>query len=152
MTLAASPTVASLVWSHVALNCTDQAATEQFYRRWLGFERVRTVQLGDQQILFLRNGHVLLELFAASGGPLFEPQADGPGNSGVIRHLAFQTEDVDAFLAELGEGAPVSLGPLDFDDFIPGWRTVWLHDPDGVIVEVSQGYRDQDPNSTTGGR
>ena len=33
---------------------------------------------------------------------------------------------------------------MSFDAFIPGWRTVWVLDPDGVIVEVSQGYRDQD--------
>jgi glyoxylase I family protein len=133
-----------LVWSHVALNCRDQKVTEEFYRRWLGFERVRTVSLGEQEIIFLRNGHVLLELFGASGDALFASTADGPPNPGVIRHLAFQTDDVDAFLAELGDEAPVSLGPLDFHDFIPGWRTVWLPDPDGVIVEVSQGYRDQD--------
>jgi glyoxylase I family protein len=50
---------------------------------------------------------------------------------------------VGAFLAELGDEAPVTLGPLDFYDYIPGWRAVWLLYPDGVIVEVSQGYRDQ---------
>jgi len=37
----------------------------------------------------------------------------------------------------------VSLGPLHFDDWIPGWHSVWLRDPDGVIVEVSQGYHDE---------
>jgi glyoxylase I family protein len=136
--------VTPLVWSHVALNCRDQKVTEEFYRRWLGFERVRTVNLGEQEIIFLRNGHVLLELFGATGDALFPAAGDGPANPGVIRHLAFQTEDVDAFLAEVGDRTPVSLGPLDFHDFIPGWRTVWLPDPDGVIVEVSQGYRDQD--------
>jgi glyoxylase I family protein len=138
---------ATLVWSHVALNCADQAATAGFYRRWLGFEQVRCVELGDSQILFLRNGETLLELFPATGDRLFEPAQDGPANAGVIRHLAFTTDSVDAFLAELGDEAPVSLGPLDFSDYIPGWRTVWLLDPDGVIVEVSQGYRDQDDRS-----
>jgi glyoxylase I family protein len=135
---------APIVWSHIGLNCRNQATTEQFYKR-LGFDRVRTFDVGKgQQVLFLRSGQVLLELFDASGDPLFEPNADGPPNPGVIRHLAFQTEDVDAFLAELGDEAVVSLGPLEFHEFIPGWRTVWLRDPDGVIVEVSQGYRDQD--------
>lgn len=134
---------ATLVWSHVALNCTDQAVTAGFYQRWLGFEQVRCVELGTGQILFLRNRDVLLELFPAGGERLFDPAQDGPANAGVIRHLAFHADSVDAFLAELGDEAPVSLGPLDFSDFIPGWRTVWLVDPDGVIVEVSQGYRDQ---------
>jgi len=134
----------TMLWSHVGLNCRDQKATEEFYSRWLGFERVRKVSADETDVIFLRNGHVLLELFPANGDPLFESTADGPPNPGVIRHLAFQTEDVDGFLAELGDEAPVSLGPLDFKEFIPGWRTVWLQDPDGVIVEVSQGYRDQD--------
>jgi len=38
----------------------------------------------------------------------------------------------------------VSLGPLKFDGFIAGWHSVWFTDPDGVVVEVSQGYRDAD--------
>jgi glyoxylase I family protein len=136
--------VMPLVWSHVALNCRDQATTERFYTRWLGFRRVRTVKLGEQEILFLRNGQVLLELFDAAGEELVPPANDGPANPGVIRHLAFQTDDVDGFIAGLDGEVSATLGPLDFQDFIPGWRTVWLPDPDGVIVEVSQGYHDQD--------
>jgi glyoxylase I family protein len=142
MTGTANP---ALVWSHVGLNCRDQAATEAFYRDWFGFERVRTFDVGgDQQIIFLRNGGALLELFAAAGGGA-PATDDGPRMPGTARHLAFQTDDVDAFLARIGDKASVSLGPLDFDDFIPGWRSVWLTDPDGVVVEVSQGYRDGDP-------
>jgi glyoxylase I family protein len=44
----------------------------------------------------------------------------------------------------MGAEARVTLGPLDFGDFIPGWRTAWVADPDGNIVEISQGYTDQD--------
>ena len=50
---------------------------------------------------------------------------------------------MDAKLAEMGDDAVVTLGPLDFDDFIPGWRTVWVADPDGNIIEISQGFADQ---------
>jgi glyoxylase I family protein len=60
------------------------------------------------------------------------------------RHIAFKVDDVDAKLAEMGSDAQVSLGPLSFDDFIPGWRTVWVTDPEGNIVEISQGYTDQE--------
>ncbi|MHC5828004.1 MAG: VOC family protein, partial [Nostoc sp.] len=56
----------------------------------------------------------------------------------------FQVDDVDAKLAEIGNDAKVTLGPLNFDSFIPGWRTVWVSDPDGNIVEISQGYVDQE--------
>jgi glyoxylase I family protein len=133
-----------LAFSHVALNCRDQEVTADFYCRLLDFRQVRSVQLDDQRIVFLRNDQTLLELFGARGDDTVEAVGDGPGSPGVIRHLAFQTDDVDAFLAPLGDDVRITLGPLDFQDYIPGWRTVWLTDPDGVIVEVSQGYRDQE--------
>jgi glyoxylase I family protein len=135
-----------LRWSHVALNCADQRSTEEFYRQWFGFERARVVSLGDQEIIFLRMGDVYLELFASDESSLVPPKADGPQYPGFTRHLAFQTDNLQAFLDRMDGQVPVSLGPLEFDDFIPGWRSIWLTDPDGVVVEVSQGYRDQTPD------
>ena len=132
----------SLHWSHVALNCRDQQATEDFYREWFGFERARVVPLGEEQVVFLRQGEVYLELFHATGSAIKKPTADGPQNTGAVRHIAFQADDLDAFLTRIGDAVPISLGPLSFENFTPGWRAVWLVDPDGVIVEVSQGYRD----------
>lgn len=134
----------NLHWSHVALNCRDQRTTENFYRKWFGFERARVVLIGTEQIIFLRCGDVYLELFRVTADALGAAVADGPQNSGIVRHVAFQTDDLDAFLARVGDAVPISLGPLSFDEFIAGWRSVWLIDPDGVIVEVSQGYRDED--------
>lgn len=136
--------VPALRWSHVALNCADQKVTEEFYRRWFGFERARAVSLGDSEIIFIKQGTVYLELFPATQENPVAVTADGPPHRGLARHLAFQTEDLDAFLARAGGEIPVSLGPLKFDDFIPGWHSVWLTDPDGVVVEVSQGFRDAD--------
>ncbi|MEV7418895.1 VOC family protein [Streptomyces sp. NPDC089919] len=130
-------------WSHVGLNCTDQKVTEEFYTRWFGFARARVVDLGASQIVFLRKGDAYLELFPADAEPARAAVDDGPRTPGRMRHLAFQTDSVDAFLADLGDGAEVTLGPLDFDDFVCGWRTVWVRDPDGVIVEVSQGFEDE---------
>jgi len=112
---------AGLRWSHVALNCRDQQVTEDFYRRWFGFQRARVVPLGDTQIVFLRQGSVYLELFASAEPPVLTATADGPAQVGIARHLAFQTDDLDAFLEQMGDQVPVSLGPLRFDDFIPGW-------------------------------
>jgi glyoxylase I family protein len=134
----------ALRWSHVALNCADQRVTEEFYRRWFGFERARVVPLDDGEIVFLRQGEVYLELFRTVEGSPFAVSGDGPAFHGIARHLAFQTEDLAAFLDRVGDNIPVSLGPLRFDGFIAGWHSVWFTDPDGVIVEVSQGYRDAD--------
>ena len=37
----------------------------------------------------------------------------------------------------------VTLGPLGFDDWIKGWRSAWIADPEGNIIERSQGYQDE---------
>lgn len=134
----------SLVFSHVALNCRDPLATERYYTTHFGFRRARVIPLGADQIVFLKAGSVYLELFKAAGdAPGTPPEKDGPAYTG-IRHIAFQVDDVKAKLAAMGADATVTLGPLDFGAFIPGWSTAWVSDPDGRIVEISQGYTDQD--------
>jgi protease I len=137
-------TAAEAAFNHVALSCVDPIATERFYTRHFGFQRARVIPLGDTQIVFLRSGQTLLELFKSEGdSPVVEIHGDGP-HYPSMRHIAFKVASVDAKLAEMGDEAHVTLGPLDFDAFIPGWRTVWVADPDGTIVEISQGYVDQD--------
>jgi glyoxylase I family protein len=131
-------------WSHVGLNCRDQAATEAFYTAWFGFRRARVVGEGPHRVVFLRSGGAYLELFASGEPPARRgaPLRDGPQRPGTIRHLAFQVTDLDGFLRRAAGRLEISLGPLSFDEVIAGWRTVWVTDPDGVVVEVSQGYRD----------
>jgi glyoxylase I family protein len=130
-------------FSHIALNCHDIAAVAGFYQQYFGFQHARTFDLGGgAQIVFIKNGEgIYLELFN-SEGELSELAGDGPHAQRALRHIAFQVDDVDALLASLGTAADITLGPLDFDGFIAGWRTVWLRDPAGNIVEVSQGFKD----------
>lgn len=137
--------MADLRFSHMALNCQDPHAVERWYTKHFGFQRARVVSLGATDLVFIKCGDMYLELFQAEGERQGEsPVADGDHAPGW-RHLAFQVDDVDAKLAEMGSEARVTLGPLDFSDFIPGWKTAWVADPEGNIVEISQGYTDQ-PN------
>ncbi len=134
----------ALTFSHVAISCKDPLATEQFYTRHFGFKRARVIPLGEDQIVFIKSGDIYLEIFRAKEQALIPPASqDGPWYPGW-RHIAFKVDNVDAKLAEMGDDAKITLGPLNFDDFIKGWRTVWLADPDGNIVEISQGYVDQE--------
>jgi glyoxylase I family protein len=128
---------------HLALACREPLNLERFYTEHFGFRRARVVQLGDTQIVFLKSDSVYLELFQASQPPPVVPaDGDGPWSPGV-RHLAFTVDDVDAKLAELGSAVRVTMMPLDFDDFIPGWRSAWVADPEGNILELTQGYVDE---------
>ena len=134
----------ALTFSHVALSCTDPLASERFYRKHFGFTRARVIPLGEDQIVFLKSADVYLELFKATKqAPAPRIGADGPQYPGW-RHIAFQVDNVDATLDQMGDEAKITLGPINFDNFIPGWRTVWVADPDGNIVEISQGYVDQE--------
>ena len=134
----------AMTFSHIALNCKNMSATERFYTKHFGFRRARVIPLGADQIVFLKSGTMYLELFSAAGAaPGSAPEKDGPSYGGSFRHIAFQVDNVDQTLTAMGGDAQVSLGPLSFDDFIPGWRTVWVKDPDGNIVEISQGFTEQ---------
>lgn len=134
------------VFHHMALACKDPLATEAYYTKHFGFQRTRVIPLGAEQIVFIRSGTMYLEIFQAKGEAPAPPSGgDGPQYTGW-RHIAFKVDDVDAKLADMGLEADVTLGPMSFDDFIPGWRTAWLADPDGNIVEISQGY--VDPSGT----
>jgi glyoxylase I family protein len=133
-----------MAFSHVAISCQDPLAVERFYSKYFGFRRARVIPLGAQQIVFIKSGAVYLELFQSEGeSPAPVAVDDGPHYPGW-RHIAFQVDSVDDQLREMGSDARITLGPLDFDDFIPGWRTVWVADPEGNIVEISQGYVDQE--------
>ena len=131
--------------SQLAITCADQSVTEAWYTKNFGFRRARVAKLPDgKEIIFLKmaDSSFYLELFAADGpSPL--PQATNDGHTFPgFRHLAFQVDDVDKKLMEI-DSPEISLGPLDFDGYIPGWRTVWIVDPDGRIIEISQGFQDE---------
>ena len=133
-----------LTFNHIALACEDPEAIERYYTKHFGFRRARVIPLGSEQIVFIKSGDVYLELFKArEARPVPAAGGDGPWYPGV-RHLAFKVDDVDAKLIAMGAAATITLGPMSFDDFIPGWRTAWVADPEGNIVEISQGYVDQE--------
>lgn len=137
--------MALLKVSQMAMSCKDPIATEKFYTKYFGFKRARVAPIdNNEQIVFIKLADMYLELFQAKGEtPVSPADKDGPTYP-AWRHFGFQVDDVDAKLAEMGKDAKITLGPLNFDSFVPGWRTVWVSDPDGNIVEISQGYVDQD--------
>jgi glyoxylase I family protein len=134
-----------MIFHHVSLNCQDPIDIERFYTKHFGFKRARVIQLPDRQIVFLKAGNVYLELFPAQGERPASPNTSGEGllYPGV-RSISFMVDSVDAQLAQMGDAARITFGPLDFGDFIPGWRSVWLADPEGNVVQVTQGFVDQE--------
>lgn len=129
---------------HIGITASDPIALEQFYTRYFGFRRARVIPIGNgQQIVFIKSDSAYIEIFGTDQlSPVPAPEKDGYAYSG-IRHIAFKVESVDRMLAEMGDAAEITFGPFNFDDTIPHWRTVWVRDPAGNIVEISQGYVDE---------
>ena len=134
---------AGVAFSHMGLVCRDPLTVERFYTTYFGFVRGRVYAPGPDQVVMIHSGGAYLELFPAKeNAPVPPVGGAGPEYPGW-RHLAFLVEDLDAKLAELGDDATVTLGPLDMGTFIPGMRVAWIADPEGNIVELNQGYVDE---------
>ncbi len=135
--------MSDISFHHVALTCESVARIEKFYCDNFGFSRKRAFQIGEgKEIVYISNSVVYMELFPKEAERPMPPfDKDGPAYP-ALRHIAFKVADVDAALAAMRDPPQISLGPLTFDDFIPGWKSVWIKDPDGNLIEISQGYRD----------
>jgi glyoxylase I family protein len=133
----------AFVLHHVGMSCTDPIALERWYTKHFGFTRGRVYAPGEGQVVMIQAGGVYLELFySTEERPAPKVEGAGPDYSG-FRHLAFLVDDLDAKLAEMGDEARITLGPLDMSQFIEGMRVAWIADPEGNIVELNQGYVDE---------
>jgi glyoxylase I family protein len=141
--------MANVTFSHIALACKDPRTVERFYAKHFDFQRTRVYPAesipGLGEVVIITSGSLSLELFPArEERPVPSAGGDGPWYPG-FRHLAFLVDDLDAKLAEMGDEATLTFGPIDLGFLIPGMRVAWLADPEGNIVELNQGYVDE-PN------
>jgi glyoxylase I family protein len=128
---------------HMGISCSDPIAMERWYTNHFGFTRKRVYAPGPDQVVVIGSGGACLELFPAKGeAPPPRGERDGPEYPGW-RHVAFLVDDLDAKLAEMGDDAKLTLGPLDMGAFIEGMRVAWISDPEGNIVELNQGYAEE---------
>jgi glyoxylase I family protein len=133
----------SYVLHHIGMSCNDPIALERWYTNHFGFKRGRVYSPGPGQVVMIQAGGVYLELFSSTEQPPV-PKAGGAGQDySGFRHLAFLVDDLDAKLQEMGDEAPITLGPLDMSQYIEGMRVAWISDPEGNIVELNQGYVDE---------
>lgn len=126
---------------HIAMNCRDRVAQEEFYCRHFGFGRARVMEAGTpNEFVMLRLGDTCLELFQARGIP-----ADAAGGEQPVgfKHLCFQVADVARKVAEL-KAAGSELDPIiDCSALVPGMAVCFFRDPEGNVLELMQGWQDE---------
>ncbi|OGW37675.1 MAG: glyoxalase [Nitrospirae bacterium RBG_13_39_12] len=135
--------MAKTIFTHVGITCNDPIVIEKFYAKHFGFKRARVYEPGPNQVVMIKSGDVYLELFKATEeAPFSQHKGSGP-EFPSLRHLAFLVDDLDAKLREMGGDAQISLGPLEMSQYIPGMKACWIKDPEGNIIELNQGYVDE---------
>jgi glyoxylase I family protein len=140
--LFSSRSMSSLSFNHVALNCHDLAAQEAFFARHFGFQRSRTFNAGKpDEFIMLKLGQVRLELFPADSAKTMHEK----GGEQVIglKHLAFDVPKLEPIIEALRADGIEPDPIVDVGRFIPGCRVVFYRDPEGNIIELIEGYRDE---------
>ena len=125
---------------HIAMNCIDRHRQEAFYTRHFGFQRARVFNPGTpNEFVMLRKGAVCVEFFSAPEGV----QATGGEQPVGFKHLAFEVDDIEGKVREL-QAAGVKTGEIiDCSGVVPGMRVCFFTDPDGNILEIMEGWSDE---------
>jgi glyoxylase I family protein len=126
---------------HINLCSTNVPAMDEFYRTVLDMEpeaSLKTARIVDQgyagNVAFLTDGTTQVHLAEKDLKVAFRTgQAINPLDRG---HIAFRTDDIDAFKKHLEEkGIPYS----NYGAWaMTGWEQIFFYDPEGNIIEVHQ--------------
>ena len=121
---------------HIAIICTDYAASKTFYTEVLGLEIIREVYRAERASykldLAIGNQYVI-ELFSFPNPPARASRPEAAG----LRHLAFAVADVAAAVRHL-TAHQVACEPIRVDEFT-GRRFTFFSDPDGLPLELYEG-------------
>lgn len=123
------------ILDHLVLTVQDVEASVDFYTRVLGMEAVtfqdgrRAVRFGDQKINFHQRGRE------------FEPKAERPtpGSADLCFLVDESVEEVARDLSAMR--VDVFLGPVARSGALGEITSIYLRDPDGNLIELSN-YRD----------
>ena len=126
---------------HINFATRDVSALDAFYRDVLDMETIPGMgrnRVKDQgypgDVAFITDGALQMHIGEKDMQIGFRTgQVVNPVDRG---HIAFRTDDLDAFKKRLDEkGIKYS----DYGDWaMTGWRQIFFYDPDGNVVEVHQ--------------
>ncbi len=118
---------------HVAIIVSNYEASKHFYMEVLGFKMVAETYREERDSykldLELKGGD-RLELFSFPGAPARPNYPEACG----LRHLSFQTADIDEAAAFL-TGKGFSVEDIRLDE-LTGRRFTFFFDPDGLPLEL----------------
>lgn len=125
---------------HMAMNCLDRIRQERFYTKHFGFRRVRVFNPGTaNEFVMLRLDGMCIELFAVP------PGTTGQGGQQPVgfKHLAFEVDSLEERIRDLNADGIKTDEIIDCSGILPGMRVCFFRDPEGNILEMMQGWKDE---------
>lgn len=116
---------------HLVLTVSDMEATVAFYER-LGMRR----EVFGEDRVALRFGTQKLNLHVAGAEIAPYARRPAPGSADLCFLVEGALEDVEAELA--AAGIPTELGPVERIGARGAIRSLYLRDPDGNLIELSE--------------
>jgi len=118
---------------HIALICSNYAASKYFYTHILGLDIAHETYREERRSYKLDlslHGHIILELFSFPDTPprLSQPEACG------LRHLAFAVDQLESMIDWLLANK-IIVEPIRLDP-ITGQRFTFTFDPDDLPIEL----------------
>lgn len=124
---------------HIAFNCRDRLASEAFYAKHFGFRSARVFNAGKtDEFVMLRLGATCLELFGTNATGTGGEQAVG------FKHLAFEVPKLEPAIAALSADGIAVDRIMELPHLAPGLRICFFKDPDGNILELMEGWQDEE--------
>jgi catechol 2,3-dioxygenase-like lactoylglutathione lyase family enzyme len=117
---------------HIVLNCRDVATTVAWYQRVLGMTRE---EFGPDRHIALKFGRQKFNVRATGTANWWSVKNDAPG----ALDLCFITLQPPAAVVEHLKacGVEIALGPTQKTGALGPMTSVYCHDPDGNLVEIS---------------
>ena len=126
---------------HINLSTTNVARMDAFYRDVLGLQReteglpvLEKTKGYSGDVAFVSDGAIQTHL--AEKDVLAGFNANKIVNPLERGHIAYRTDDLDAFIAHLDTHS------VPYSDWghaaVAGWRQIFFYDPDGNVIEVHE--------------
>ncbi len=112
-------------WAHGGIDVTDLTRSILFYEMYFGFKIEKKVWLNGEEIVFLRNAEVCLELIQSS-----EQSRNGTNNT----HFAFKKNELLIFMHELSKKGLWPIEPPQ--ECKKGIYSIFFEGPDHEIIEL----------------
>lgn len=111
-------------WHHAGIEVENLERSAAFYEKIFGFKAGSCLKLGEEKIVFLACGSIVIELIENS------EQTTGFSNL----HLAWEVEDISYWMGHIEEcGLKPLEGPYSLDS---GETVIFYKGPDGEVIEL----------------